>query len=89
MNRLVTTLIIVLLANVGSALAVVYARHDSRHLAAQLGQLEKVRDDAMAEWSRLQLEQATLADAGKVEARARRELGMVEPENPHILVIRP
>lgn len=89
MNRLVTILIIVLLANVGSALAVVYARHDSRNLAKQLGVLEKERDEAVGEWSRLQLEQAYLADAGMVEAKARRELGMIEPVDPAILVIRP
>ncbi|KAA9129720.1 cell division protein FtsL [Marinihelvus fidelis] len=88
MNRLVTILIIVLLANVGSALAVVYARHDSRALAVRLGDLEKSRDEAMKEWSRLQLEQSYLADAGNVEAKARRELGMIDPEDPQILVIR-
>jgi cell division protein FtsL len=64
-------LIIVLLVDVGSALGVVYARQQSRQLAVQLGGLEAVRDEAIAEWSRLQLEQAWLADAGNIEVKAR------------------
>ena len=75
--------------DVASALGVVYARHQSRQLAVQLGQLETERDNAVAEWSRLQLEQAWLADAGQIEAKARKELGMRAPENTRIMVISP
>lgn len=89
MNARVLLLIIVLIVDVASALGVVYARHESRHLAVRLGVLETERDDAVAEWSRLQLEQAWLADAGQIEAKARRELGMRNPESTQILVIRP
>lgn len=89
MKTQILVLIIVLVANVASALGVVYARHNSRHLAVQLGGLERIRDEGMAEWSRLQLEQAWLADAGQVESKARRELRMISPEQPHILVLSP
>jgi cell division protein FtsL len=81
-------LITVLVVDVATALGVVYARHQSRQLATELGQLESDRDNAMAEWSRLQLEQATLADAGQIESAARGKLNMRDPENPRILVIR-
>ncbi len=89
MNARTLFLIIVLILDVASALGVVYARHQSRHLAVDLGTLESERDEAMAEWSRLQLEQAWLADAGQIEAKARRELGMRPPESTQILVVRP
>jgi cell division protein FtsL len=81
-------LVIALGANVVTALGVVYARHESRHLSVRLGALEQVRDEAVAEWSRLQIEQAYLADAGNVELQARRELGMVSPDRSRILMIR-
>lgn len=73
----------------GSALGVVYTRHQSRHLSVQLGSLESWRDEAIAEWSRLQLEQAWLADAGQVEKTARAKLAMQQPESTRILVVRP
>ena len=87
MNARILILIIVLVIDVASALGVVYARHESRRLSVQLGMLEAQRDEAIAEWSRLQLEQAWLADAGQIEAKARRELGMRTPEETRILVI--
>ena len=89
MNARYLALLIVLALVVASALAIVHARHQSRHLAVQLGELEKQHDAAVAEWSRLQLEQAWLADTGQVESKARRELGMKPPETMNILVVSP
>lgn len=89
MKARVLLLIIILAADVGTALGVVYTRHQNRHLSVQLGALEKARDAAMAEWSRLQLEQAYLADAGGIELKARQQLGMTVPEESRILVVRP
>ena len=51
--------------------------------------LEDQRDAFIAEWSRLQLEQAWLADASHVESKARDSLGMHTPENTVILVVEP
>jgi cell division protein FtsL len=87
-NARVLVLIIFLAAVVGTALGVVYTRHQSRHLSVELGSLEQDRDAAMAEWSRLQLEQAYLADAGGIEQKARTQLGMTVPEESRILVVR-
>lgn len=89
MKARVLVLIIILAADVASALGVVYTRHQNRHLSVQLGKLESGRDAAMAEWSRLQLEQAWLADAGQIELKAREELAMAPPAQPRILVVRP
>jgi len=87
----VRLLIIVLLlgAVVLSALGVVYTRHESRQFAVELDVLENQRDAVIAEWSRLELEQAWLADAGQVESKARDLLGMSVPPQTHILVVRP
>ena len=88
MNARLIVLLITLAAVIFSALGVVYARHDSRRSAVQLGLLEDQRDEIIAEWSRLQLEQAWLADAGHVESKAREELGMELPEKSQILIIK-
>jgi len=82
-------LIIVLFANVGSALGVVYTRHESRLLAVELSVLESQQDEGLAEWSRLQIEQGWLADASQIEKKARGVLQMRQPDKTQILVIRP
>ena len=76
-------------ATIGSALGIVYTRHESRRHSVELGQLEDQRDAYIAEWSRLQLEQAWLADASNVESKASEQLGMHAPEETRILVIEP
>jgi len=86
--RLIINLI-ALAAVISSALGVVYTRHESRRHSVELGQLEDRRDEYIAEWSRLQIEQAWLADAGHVESEARDRLGMESPEETLILVVRP
>ncbi len=87
MNARLIIILIALLAVICSALGVVYARHESRRAAVQLGLLEDQRDELIGEWSRLQLEQAWLADASHVESKAREQLGMQIPENAVILVV--
>ena len=88
MNARLIVLLITLAAVVGSALGVVYARHESRRASVQLGLLEDERDEIIAEWSRLQLEQAWLADASHVESKARAELGMEMPDQSQILIVK-
>ena len=80
-------LVLVLVADIASALGVVYVRNESRALSAELGALESTHDEAMTTWSRLQLEQSMLADAGEVEGKARRELRMRSPESLNILEV--
>lgn len=79
----------VLIANVSSALGVVYTRHQSRLLAVELGALEALQDEGLAEWSRLQIEQGWLADASQIEKTARGVLKMTQPDETRILVVRP
>ncbi len=76
-----------LLAVIASALLVVNTRHQSRQLFLELEKLSLERDMANSEWSRLQLEQATLADAGRIEKIAVEKLGMKTPEDIRILIV--
>jgi cell division protein FtsL len=88
-NVQIVILVLVLVADVSSALGVVYTRHQSRLLAVELGFLEARQDEGLAEWSRLQIEQGWLADASQIEKTARGVLQMRQPDETQILVIRP
>ncbi|GHE33290.1 cell division protein FtsL [Vulcaniibacterium thermophilum] len=85
--RLLLTLLVV--ANIVSALGVVYSRHQHRLLFVQLTRLEKQRDELNIEFGRLQLEQATWAEANRIDQVARERLGMKFPEAGEIVVVRP
>ena len=89
MNTRLLNILVALVLVIASALGVVYSRHASRLAAVQLGVLEDQRDAYIAEWSRLQLEQAWLADASHIESKASERLGMKTPENNLILVVEP
>lgn len=89
MNARLILVVLALAAVVASALGAVHARHESRRQAVELGALEQQRDAYIAEWSRLQLEQAWLADASNVESKARERLGMQPPAATRILVVKP
>jgi len=89
LNSKILILILVLIANVSTALGVVYTRHQSRQLAVELSALEAQQDEGLAEWSRLQIEQGWLADASQIEKTARGVLQMQQPDETHILVVRP
>lgn len=82
-------LLVLTAAVLASAIGVVVLRHESRQLFASLQEAEAERDSARVEWSRLQLEQAWLGDAGRVESQAREELDMASPEDVRILVTSP
>lgn len=72
-----------------SALAVVYAKYQSRMLFAELQKLNTARDAMDVEWGQLQLEQSTLTGHGRIEGIARSRLGMLLPETDQIVVVRP
>jgi cell division protein FtsL len=82
-------LAVLLIANVASAIAVVYARHQHRQLFVSLSRLERERDELNIEFGRLQLEQATWAESNRIDQVARNRLGMVFPQADEIVVVRP
>ena len=71
----------------GSALTVVYVKHESRILFAQLRQVQKLQDEQVIHWGRLQLQNSTLLTQSNVETMARKKLGMVLPENIQIVTL--
>jgi cell division protein FtsL len=81
--------VLLVLANIASAIAVVFARHEHRQLFIQLTTLEKDRDELNIEFGRLQLEQATWAESNRIDQVAREKLGMKFPESNEIVVVRP
>ena len=88
MNRYVILAVLVI-ANVATALLGVRDRHEHRLAFIALNKLDKARDELNIEFGRLQLEQATLAQATRVDQEARGRLGMKFPEAGDIVVVRP
>ena len=82
-------LAVLLLATVGTAIAVVYERYRHRQLFVDLTRLERERDELNIEFGRLQLEQATWAQANRIDQVARERLGMKFPEAEDSVVVRP
>ena len=81
-------LAVLLLATGGTAIAVVYERYRHRQLFVDLTRLERERDELNIEFGRLQLEQATWAQANRIDQVARERLGMKFPESEDIVVVR-
>ena len=80
--------LLLLIAVIGSALGVVYAREQNRRLFVDYTQLIKDHDDLNVEFSRLELEQATWAETNRIEQVARGQLGMVTPDVASTVLIK-
>ena len=87
MSRLL--LIILLACTVASAIGVVFVRHRHRQTFIELSRAERKRDDINLEFGRLQLEQATWAEANRIDQVARNKLGMAFPSAEETVVVRP
>ena len=72
----------------GSALTVIYVKHQSRVLFADLRSVQKQQDQQIIQWGRLQLQNSTLATHSNVEARARKDLKMRLPEDVNLVRLR-
>ena len=83
-----TTLLVLLVATIASAIAVISSRQQSRQLFVALSSLERERDELNIEYGRLQLEQATWTENNRLEQLARNQLGMVFPGPSETIVIR-
>ena len=80
---------VLLLAVVATAITVVYERYRHRQLFVELTRAERERDELNIDFGRLQLEQATWAQANRIDQVARHKLGMKFPEAEDIVVVRP
>ena len=77
------------IAVLASALGVVYAKHRSRVLFAELDALQQQRDAMNTEWGQLQLELSTWANQNRIERIARRKLRMHNVDFDQVVMIRP
>jgi cell division protein FtsL len=68
-----------------SALAVVRVKHENRLLTTDLDRLRVERDQLDMEWAQLQLEEAALAQHGRIDQIARNQLGMSEPRSYEVV----
>lgn len=73
---------------IGSALTVVYVKHQSRVLFGELRSVQKQQDQQVIQWGRLQLQNTTLATHSNVESRARKDLQMRLPDNVELVRLR-
>ncbi len=67
------------LAVMASAIAAVYAKHESRQLFTELQVLIADRDQMEVEWGRLRIEQSTWSTYARVEQLARKQMRMRTP----------
>ena len=72
-----------------SAVAAVYAKHESRKLFMELQALTEQRDSLDVDWSRLQIEQSTWSTHARVEQLARGEMHMRNPSEGELQVVTP
>jgi cell division protein FtsL len=80
---------VLVVAVILSALGVVYAKHQSRKLFVELNTLEKQRDQMNVEWGQLQLELNTWASHGRIENKARKDLGMTGLQHDQVIFVKP
>ena len=72
-----------------SAFSVVYTKHLSRSLFAELRITHKARNELYAEYDRLLLEQGTVAANVRIEHIARSQFDMVTPPAASIVMVKP
>jgi len=80
-------LITLIFAVVGSGVAVVHAKYQSRQLFVELQDLRRDRDRVDIDWGRLQLELGTVANPALVERLAHDKLDMHMPKPSDVVVL--
>jgi len=81
-------LMLLLTAVMMVSIAVIYTRHESRRLFAELQTQRSERDALNVEWGKLLLEEGTWSQHRRIEAVARQRLNMNTPDTAHIRVVR-
>jgi cell division protein FtsL len=72
----------------GSAVLLIYSKHQSRKLFVELQQLKYQVDGLNTEWSQLQLEQSAWSGHGRIERIARDRLSMVMPNPDEVVFVK-
>lgn len=87
--KIEAVLVPLVLLVLASGLVTVWARESNRQLDLQIREQRDAVRQLEIEWSRLQLEQATLASRSRVERVARERFGMHIPGTDEIWEFRP
>lgn len=74
---------------IGSAIACIYAKHQSRKMFTELQALMTERDELEVDWGRLQIEQSTWSTHARVERLARTQMQMRDPQPDEIRLVQP
>ena len=88
-NLLWIALPVLWLAVLGSAVQVIYSRHEARDMFVHLEKLNAERDSLEMEWGRLQLEQSYWSSHAFVERVANAKLQMNLPQTRDVRIVRP
>ncbi len=72
---------------VGSAVAIIYTKHEARKLFVELELSTADRDELDIEWGQLQIEQSTWATHARIEQKAINELALVRPDTRHLNIV--
>jgi cell division protein FtsL len=84
-----SVLALLIVAIVGSALGVVWVKHQNRKAFAELSALRDERDALEVEWDKLLLEQSAWATTPRIEQVAASQLSMTVPSADQVVVVRP
>ncbi len=79
---------LIIVAVMGSAIGVIYSKHQTRKIFISLQKINKQIDELDVEWGQLQLEQSAWASHGRIEKIARKKLQMTLPRANEILYIK-
>ncbi len=72
----------------GSAILLVYSKHQSRKLFVEVQQMRHQVDALNTEWSQLQLEQSAWSGHGRIERIARKQLSMITPDSGDVVFVK-
>lgn len=78
-----------MLALLGSAMAVIYSQYRYRLLFLEIQKQKKGLDQSNVEWRQLQLDVTTLTDQNKIERNAVDKLKLVMPSRENIIYVKP
>ena len=79
--------IVLIIAILGTSLGLVYSKHQSRQLTAELQMLLERRDELEIDWEQLLLERRTLSTESEVDEAARTYLDMVVPDPDAVIYL--
>ena len=88
-QRILLIAAILFVTVMAAAIGLVYSKHKTRKLFVELHHLKKEVVSLNTDWGRLQLEQSSWSDHGRIEQIARQRLGMVIPEAEQVAFINP